>query len=339
MSYRSALHPSQLTRMEIKGEVSVVEVPVESLEDTIGVVIVLMGPTGAGKSSFIEALNSLSTSGSLGIAKDQLETVTADLRAYQVRNVASIWGLYPLPIYILDTPGFADPRISELQILESIKGWRDACSSAEKVRVLYFHSISDVRLASRKKQCMDVLKTFWGTRNIPTVTLVTTMWDRLKPASRAAAEERFASLRDDHWTEWCQNGSKATKFENTYESAIDILKHVAQLADRQTSANKPQGYGDVKSADEMLTVEQLLRERIDALQQRLQMIDNDLRTLDDPELRQIFQQDRKDVLDTITTFNAQLERLHDLHRKPVNWAIRSLKRIRRWIISRVVGDR
>ncbi|PPR00304.1 hypothetical protein CVT24_004594 [Panaeolus cyanescens] len=332
------LSSARCTSVNIKGEISLVEIFMESLEDTIGVVIVLMGPTGAGKSSFIEALNALSTSGPLGIAKDQLEPVTADVRAYQVHNVTSVWGLYHVPIYIIDTPGFADPRISELQVLESMKRWRDACSTAEKVRMLYFHPISDIRLASRKKRCMDVLKSFWGARNIPTVTLVTTMWDRLKPESRATAEGRFESLRDDYWTEWCQKGSRAIKFENTYESAIDILKHVAQMANRDISAHKTKGYGDVKRIDEMLTVEQLLRERIDSLQQRLQMIDDDLRTLADPEteeFRQILREDRKDVLDTLARFSSQLEKLHP---SPLNRATRSLMLIKRWISSRAASD-
>ncbi|PPR07626.1 hypothetical protein CVT24_004185, partial [Panaeolus cyanescens] len=112
-------------------------------------VILLAGPTGSGKSSFIEALGNdkslgiskdqlegftqtvtayhvknmefieaLGNDKSLGISKDQLEGFTQTVTAYHVKNM-EVKGQYgTTPVCLLDSPGFSDTNISEMEIIE-----------------------------------------------------------------------------------------------------------------------------------------------------------------------------------------------------------------------------
>ena len=98
-----------------------------------------MGPTGAGKSSvsqclpvtwryseaeyfdihlkFIEAL--AGESQQLSISKNQLAGYTQTVNAYRVVNVT----LYEFPVYLVDTPGFSDLKISEFEIMGMVRRW------------------------------------------------------------------------------------------------------------------------------------------------------------------------------------------------------------------------
>ncbi|PPQ72327.1 hypothetical protein CVT24_004546 [Panaeolus cyanescens] len=285
MSHRQEQRPPKLAatvaayhRIRIKGEISVT--PVESIHaDPHATVIVLIGPTGAGKSSFIEALNSRSAHGRLGIAKNQLESATKHAEMYRVQNIED--KRRGMPIYVVDTPGLVDPKISEFEVLTAISKWRDECNCLGAVRALYFHPITDVRLASSKQSCIRLFKSFWGAYNTPTVSLVTTMWDTLRPEKRDAAEERFDRLVADHWGDWSWKGSKSLKFENTFESAMDIINRVTPFgimgAIRSSSKCKVTDYGRANSTTGMPVVEELLRERIRNLNQQREIISEDLR--------------------------------------------------------------
>ncbi|KAF9041675.1 hypothetical protein BJ165DRAFT_1490294 [Panaeolus papilionaceus] len=78
----------------------------------------IMGPTGAGKSSFIEALAGESCN--FLISKDQLSGYTQHVTDYALINVTTSSGN---PIHIIDTPGFADTNISELEVITMINEW------------------------------------------------------------------------------------------------------------------------------------------------------------------------------------------------------------------------
>lgn len=103
-----------------------------------------MGDTGTGKSTvssinilkmalsdnptphkLIEALSGGARS-SLDISKDQLAGVTQEVNAYQLKNAGYVAGPddhEPWPVYLIDTPGFSDTKLSEMSIVQKIKKW------------------------------------------------------------------------------------------------------------------------------------------------------------------------------------------------------------------------
>ncbi|PPQ81489.1 hypothetical protein CVT24_000695 [Panaeolus cyanescens] len=82
----------------------------------------LLGATGSGKSSFIEAL--AGKDHQLGISGSTLESVTQNVQTFKVVNMERKWQHGDVwPVFIVDTPGFLDSKMSEVQILNKVNQW------------------------------------------------------------------------------------------------------------------------------------------------------------------------------------------------------------------------
>ncbi|KAF9032026.1 hypothetical protein BJ165DRAFT_1535194 [Panaeolus papilionaceus] len=107
----------KLNRLRVVGHISVK--PINRIPGD-AVVYLIMGPTGAGKSTFIEAL--AGGSQNLAISSNQLSGFTQHVTAYKlvgvVRHAARA-------IYLVDTPGFSDSKISEIKVMEMLTDWLD----------------------------------------------------------------------------------------------------------------------------------------------------------------------------------------------------------------------
>ncbi|KAF9033832.1 hypothetical protein BJ165DRAFT_1410196 [Panaeolus papilionaceus] len=146
---------------------------------------ILLGPTGAGKSSFIQAL--AGDSQDLGISKDQLAGFTQTASAYRIVNVFFQDGGKHHPIFLLDTPGFSDPKISHLGVL--------AASEATHVKLLFLTPITDTRMPGTRRRTIEML----------TATF--------EPSKYSLALS----------IEFSDMGATTVRFTNTRESALKIL--------------------------------------------------------------------------------------------------------------------
>ncbi|KAF9053205.1 hypothetical protein BJ165DRAFT_1446260 [Panaeolus papilionaceus] len=179
--------------------------------------VLIMGPIGAGKSSFIEAFG---LEGSSKISSNGLDGYTQAISTYKLNNVTDEGGS---PIYLLDLPGFADTKISELAIVSMLQSWmkdNDIIFS----RILYLTPITSTRMPGSQRQ---VLKTFHGLTGVKTaenVTIVTTMWDNIGGEhAMKRAEQNYQQLQSDLWKNFIQEGAQMMQFHNMKESALSIL--------------------------------------------------------------------------------------------------------------------
>ncbi|KAF9042376.1 hypothetical protein BJ165DRAFT_1595611 [Panaeolus papilionaceus] len=241
-------------------------------------VVLVMGPTGAGKSRFIEVL---ARNDALEISRDQLDSVTQVITTYELTHM-ELWegpgtsgrrhSADDGRVYILDTPGFSDSQISELEIIEMVKGWMKA--------------------QNKKPGSM---------------TVITTMWDRLwNERTKAAAEERFTQLRDHVWKDLLEGGGNLTKFTNTHSSAIDCLNH----KDDSFQAF-PQSLWTASLRDETFSPHLYhdLLDRIQATQQRKNNIQVELSdpvTRANPELKAYMEEQLHKAEQLLTKFEGQL---------------------------------
>ncbi|KAF9040887.1 hypothetical protein BJ165DRAFT_1492896 [Panaeolus papilionaceus] len=116
--------------IQVNGPISIIPIIPKQMKGENVWLYILMGPTGSGKSSFIE---SLAPDQHLDISKDSLESVTQEVNCYQVVNLGR------KPVYsdrlfvLMDTPGFLDPRLSEGRIMrmvtESLNAFRCVITS------------------------------------------------------------------------------------------------------------------------------------------------------------------------------------------------------------------
>ncbi|KAF9037179.1 hypothetical protein BJ165DRAFT_1614735 [Panaeolus papilionaceus] len=209
-------------KIRVGGTVSVELI--DRLEEVRGklhptMVILILGPTGAGKSTFIEALDS---NKSLKISSNQLEGFTQSISLYKLINVER--GVNQ--VYLIDVPGFADTKISEMRIVSMLKDWMKA---VEQVlfyiyRVLYFTPVNNPRLPGSHRQVLRTFQALTGVRTAKSITIVTTMWDCVwNETGRKRAESNYNQLQEDIWKEYVDQGTVILKFHNTQESALSIV--------------------------------------------------------------------------------------------------------------------
>ncbi|KAF9037223.1 P-loop containing nucleoside triphosphate hydrolase protein [Panaeolus papilionaceus] len=157
----------------------------------------IMGPTGAGKSSFIEAL--AGESQQLSISKNQLAGYTQTVHAYRLVNVVSTIYMTPRPVYLIDTPGFSDSKISEKEIMDMVRKWMKDNHLEFVNRILFLTPITETRLPGSRRKTIEMLKQLLApSRDLGAVIFVTTMWDTLhNERTQKRAESNFAQLRDE----------------------------------------------------------------------------------------------------------------------------------------------
>ncbi|KAF9042306.1 hypothetical protein BJ165DRAFT_1405991 [Panaeolus papilionaceus] len=305
-------------------EASIKPTSVEHIDNKRDRIVLVIGPTGSGKSAFIEAL---CVHEDLGISKNQLESVTQTITPYEMVDM-SLWdgpGTESISIsagfYVVDTPGFSDTQISELEIIEMINDWlkvRD-CDTIDDI--LFMHPITDKRLSGSKRRTVDMVKllTRLHTRIPGTVVVVTTMWDTLwNEKGVLAAEERFAQLRDDVWKDLRDFGGTVTKFFNTHESALEVIngirpwttaQHLSGSAHNQYKAYEMDLSGSVRNAPFTPLLYQDLLDRIQNAQQQKQSLELELteeEVQEDPELKSILERELMKADHLLMKFEAQL---------------------------------
>ncbi|KAI6017896.1 P-loop containing nucleoside triphosphate hydrolase protein [Pisolithus marmoratus] len=162
-----------------------------------------MGPTGAGKSSFIA-----------NATKHKDEGVGHDLMSCTSEIKAIPWNVDGISILLVDTPGFDDTNKSDLDILKLISDWLNAeyrTSSPILSAILYFHRISDNRMAGTPLKNLRVFEKLCGKNAMSKITLVTTMWDEVEPD---VGDERLKELRSSYWKTMISRGSTTFKCDN-----------------------------------------------------------------------------------------------------------------------------
>ncbi|KAF9037173.1 P-loop containing nucleoside triphosphate hydrolase protein [Panaeolus papilionaceus] len=180
-------------------------------------VILILGPTGAGKSTFIEALDS---NKSLKISSNQLEGFTQSISLYRLIGVERIGD----PVYLIDVPGFADTKISEMKIVSMLKDWMKAVELRNIHHVLYFTPVNNPRLPGSHRQVLRTFQALTGVNTGESITVITTMWDCVwNETGRKRAESNFNQLQDEIWKEYVDQRTKILKFHNTQGSALSIM--------------------------------------------------------------------------------------------------------------------
>ncbi|PPQ77544.1 hypothetical protein CVT24_005234 [Panaeolus cyanescens] len=285
--------------------------------------VMLLGPTGSGKSNVslhlhqhsshellliptdFKFLECLVDDKNMGISKDSLESVTQQVTAYRLRNVRTR-RLFRDKVYIVDTPGVCDNNISELRIIQEIQRWVNIHGSPKVV--LYFHRITDKRLPGSQRRIIRLLEAISGepSHSISWTGVVTTMWDNLLAHQVASAENGFQQLEAEHFKDICTPGVESIfKFHNTQDSALAIVNK-SLLNNIETDLRyglstpplRRYSEGWLRGGPFGKALYELLEGRIAGLQQRLQILEDDIKNrdvLENPELYAIFQRDKAEA--------------------------------------------
>ncbi|KAF9034336.1 hypothetical protein BJ165DRAFT_1513122 [Panaeolus papilionaceus] len=176
----------------------------------------IMGPTGAGKSSFIESLGLKDSS---KISSNGLNGYTQTIATYKINNVTQDGRT----IYLVDSPGFADTKISELSIVSMLQKW---IKDNDRVfsRLLFLTPITHVRLPGSQRHVLKTFQAITGIETAKNIKIVTTMWDCIWGEQAVERAERtYDQFQNDIWKSFIEEGSQIARFLNTEESALSIL--------------------------------------------------------------------------------------------------------------------
>ncbi|KAF9033374.1 hypothetical protein BJ165DRAFT_1598798 [Panaeolus papilionaceus] len=206
--------------LKTNGPLSVVPVTPEGIKGQILYVFLLMGPTGSGKSTFIELL---SPDQKLDISKDSLESVTQEVVCYQVVNL--MWG--SCNVLLVDTPGFLDAKMSESRITKMITVTLDGLNQSAAfvyVHILYFQPITDIRMGGSKRNAVKLLRAFAESFRADGITVVATMWNHISSSKKMEdVNHQLSDLENEIFVGSDQLGIDVMKFEFSSHSALSIL--------------------------------------------------------------------------------------------------------------------
>ncbi|KAF9038194.1 hypothetical protein BJ165DRAFT_1614382 [Panaeolus papilionaceus] len=177
-------------------------------------IIVLLGRIGAGKSNFIEQL----ASKDLKISSFSGNRGTNDLTLYRIHDHPA-WNDR---IVLADTPGFQDVTISEYGSIKTIKQWIEDSKAPRLHALFYVDRITDAVKGS-DKQCWDLFMSLCGKDSAIRACLMTTAWDLVHADSMRNRAEKRREMLQTHWNPYLKKGLRPFEFQNTSESANDIL--------------------------------------------------------------------------------------------------------------------
>ncbi|KAL4064014.1 P-loop containing nucleoside triphosphate hydrolase protein [Scleroderma yunnanense] len=187
-------------------------------------VIAVMGPTGAGKSSFLQNLDppQLCTEFKVGHG---VESETSQVRP--VNWVAK----NGTKVELVDTPGFDDSRagITDAEVLRMIADFLTnewfKWKSSRLTGLVYVHRISDTRVGGSSQRNLRMFRKLCGNDSMKNVVIVTTMWDKVTPEEGEQREQELRSS-DNVFKPLLDNGAVMMRHDRTPKSAADIINYL-----------------------------------------------------------------------------------------------------------------
>ncbi|CAA7262286.1 unnamed protein product [Cyclocybe aegerita] len=197
------------------------------------IVIPVMGPTGAGKSTFI---NHALGEKQLAVG-DDITSCTTIISPVVIGPIPGFPSLKGYRLVLVDTPGFDDTVVDDFKMLERISAWLAASYRHEMAigGVLYLQDISNKRFTGTARMNLEMFQRLCGDAALNKVILATTNWGKSTSERDQQHEEE---MRVHHWSTLLQQGAEVRRFLGSSASAWDILNVFIQRADNARRLNE-----------------------------------------------------------------------------------------------------
>ena len=187
------------------------------------VLIAIMGKTGTGKTSFVNAITekgltvghgldsceySLSTAFPFIHLSNSSSNGTAGTQEIQTANTT----INGREVWFIDTPGFDDTNRSDVDILATIANWVQQANHERKhlSGIIYFHRITDTRMEGSSMKNLRMFRELCGEKNFSNVILCTTMWDKVEEEEGRRREQELRS-KETFWASLVSRGAQVVQ--------------------------------------------------------------------------------------------------------------------------------
>ncbi|KAG6919729.1 hypothetical protein DXG01_001563 [Tephrocybe rancida] len=184
-------------------------------------VVIVMGATGSGKSTFINTIFGKE----VAPVGHKLDSKTSHVKGYPYDDLE-----YPQNrIIFVDTPGFDDTTMDDSATLRRIAAWLAASYRLDmKVAgIIYLYEIHQARWGGTPKRNYELLVRLCGEAAAGKVVLFTTKWDKVEDWE---GERNEAQLKDVFWSQMIMAGSTVQR--GSYSSARHHSGRRAMAPDR-----------------------------------------------------------------------------------------------------------
>ncbi|KAI6158652.1 P-loop containing nucleoside triphosphate hydrolase protein [Pisolithus thermaeus] len=192
--------------------------------------IAVMGPTGSGKSTFI---NSLVPPGSTSGTRvgHSLRSETNKIQPVELDNGNG------LSFKLVDTPGFDDSRegITDIDVLSMIAAFLVQEEEHSMLAgLIYMHRISDTRMGGTARRNLRVFHKLCGQDSLKNVVVVTTMWDKVT-LEEGERRERELQSSETLFKPLLDEGAVMCRHDGTPASALGIIDYLLRIQDHATT--------------------------------------------------------------------------------------------------------
>ncbi|KAI0950845.1 hypothetical protein AcW1_008042 [Taiwanofungus camphoratus] len=177
--------------------------------------IAVTGPTGAGKTTFINR-----------VCGSDLRVGTGLLSCTDHVQIAECVLAHQM-VTLIDTPGFDDTYKSQADILNDIASFLERTYEAGRKLsgIIYMHRISDNRIGGIAKENFRLFEKICGTDAMKNVLIVTTMWEDVTLEIGTSREKELAS-KSTFFKDAIDAGARMTRNYNTAVSAKTVMQNI-----------------------------------------------------------------------------------------------------------------
>ena len=131
-------------------------------------------------------------------------------------------------VHLVDTPGFDDTYRSDSDVLHEMAAFFSMLyqRKIQLTGIIYVHRISDVKLGSSAMKNLRMFQRLCGVGCMPSVALVTTMWNAVDHVGGLEREKQLMS-GEAFWATMISQGAKVFRHDNSKGSAMQIVSYLS----------------------------------------------------------------------------------------------------------------
>jgi hypothetical protein len=185
------------------------------------ILVVVMGPRGSGKKTFISSATGASNTSPTNIS-------STGIQSYFVKHLGHDY-------HLLDTPGFDNELRADIatqQVLLWLEHYYSSGQNPENTIILYLHSIGQPRLYGSIRRSLEAFKSLMKPKTWSRIVLGTTGWTAMEKEMPGMAAKRESELLSSSrfWKDMHEQGAGIMRVPEQDIFAVDTLRRLRERA-------------------------------------------------------------------------------------------------------------